>query len=261
MNIEEKVIEAMNAKEPFEGKGIGVTNLVYDCLRRAYYTRTLGEFYDLHTLILFWTGRKLHETQILKEHELVLEWEGIVGIVDEYENGTLLEKKTCVSLPRTPNDHHVKQVEYYKVLLEKHGKPVNEAYLLYIDINNKEIRTFKVNMRPSNIIEKEMLERKEKLEKALKEGKPPERKVGWLCNYCNFASICFGGMKKGFTKVNDSEAEARIRQFLSKKKREGYKRTDDIEIMEGLNLPIEQVDRILDKIEKLRRSMIKDERT
>ena len=40
-------------------------------------------------------------------------------------------------------------------------------------------------LRPLEEIEREMLAKKETLERVMNEGRPPERKVGWLCSYCN----------------------------------------------------------------------------
>jgi len=136
-------------------------------------------------------GRKIHETPILSENEIPLRWEGIIGACDDYEDGLLLEKKTCTQIPKYPMKHHVTQAEYYSIMLKHQNKPVKKAAILYIDIANKELKVFKAKMRNDHIIETEMLQKKNALEKALKENKPPERKIGWICNYCSFANICF----------------------------------------------------------------------
>lgn len=190
MNVLEKFFLAINKKRE-ETKGIHVTSLVYDCLRRSYYTIKYGEgFFDLKTLITFWIGRQLHKTRILASHELNLEWSGIVGTVDDFEEGILIEKKSTTFLPKEPMDHHIRQLEYYALLLEKNGYNVKECHLVYIDINNKDIKAFPVQFRPLNQIEKEIVEKKEILESHLLHNEIPDRQISWLCYYCNFASIC-----------------------------------------------------------------------
>ena len=130
--ILEKFNKTMNWDQG-ERKSIHVSALVYDCLRRGYYDLKHGQSFDLSTLMTFWIGRKLHETPILKENEIALEYMGVKGSCDEYEDGTLVEKKTCKMLPRSPNDHHKRQVEYYAMMLGEQGKPVKEACSLDLD--------------------------------------------------------------------------------------------------------------------------------
>lgn len=193
MDLIEKMYEAIN-KQDERKQGIHVTSLVYDCLRRSYYSEKFGEgFFDIKTLITFWIGRVLHHTQVLKEHELQLEWLGILGTVDEFEDGILLEKKTTAFMPKAPLEHHVTQLEYYKLLLEKTGKRVKQMFLMYIDIANKDIKVFEVEPRPLAEIEVELIAKKTELEASLLKNIVPPRHAGWLCGYCNFASICFKG--------------------------------------------------------------------
>ena len=136
MEILERFYEAINRdNEPHEG--IHVSSLCYDCLRRAYFTQLHGDgFFDMKTLVTFWIGRQIHETPILKEHEVPLEWNGIIGTCDDYEDGVLLEKKTCRAIPKQVYSHHIKQAEFYSLMLEKAGKPVKEAHIVYIDVAN-----------------------------------------------------------------------------------------------------------------------------
>ena len=175
--------------------GIHVSNLVYDCIRRGYYEVLYGEsFNTLDTLITFWLGHAVHKMPILKYHELGMDWEGIHGTCDEYEDGVLLDKKSTTSdrIPTEANDHHIKQVEYYKVMLEAKGMPVTEAHILYIQLPKPHhIRDIKVPLRQSENIRKELLQKKKVLQIALEKKIPPPRVPGWICSYCNFASICW----------------------------------------------------------------------
>ena len=48
----------------------------------------------------------------------------------------------------------------------------------------------------------------------------------------------------------EKEAEMKIKRFILEKKEKGEMVFDDLEIMEKLKIPLEQVDRILEKLEK-----------
>jgi len=177
---------------------VSVTALVYDCLRRAYYNAVVPEeIIDPAGKIRVWVGKKLHETRIFPVHELELEWRGIHGRIDEYdpERKLLVDKKTTRKIPREPYEHHVKQLLFYKVLMEHNGYPVEKAAVLYIDVNSTDVVAYPVDLSTGfdmEAVEKEMLEKAEKLRKALKSGILPPRSMSWLCHYgCSFFSWCF----------------------------------------------------------------------
>lgn len=175
-----------------ERKGIHITHIVYDCLRRAYYSLTRSEAFDLNSGLRMWVGKKLHETKILKEHELKLEWNGIAGSVDEYGDGVLLEKKTTRNIPTYPYPHHVRQLEYYRVLLEENGRKVDKGVILYIDVNTPQCKEFIINFRRSaEEVKREMMMKKRALEMTMRDKILPQRNISWLCRYCSFCSYCF----------------------------------------------------------------------
>ena len=196
-DVLEKFYEAMKKDSKDNDAGeIHVSNLCYDCMRRVYYQMTRqDQYFDLKTMITFWMGRAVHSTPILKESEIPLSWKGIVGTCDEYEDGVLLEKKTCTKIPMNPNQHHVKQTEYYAFMLNEAKKPVTQAFVAYIDLANREIQPFEVRLREMEEIRVEMLRKKEQIDFAMRNKVLPERSVGWLCQYCVFANICFGNGK------------------------------------------------------------------
>ena len=178
--------------EPHEPSGkISVSSLIYPCLRKAYFEKKLGQFFDISTAYKFWIGKAVHKMDFLKEGEVELEWEGILGRIDELEGDTLVEKKTCNELPRSPNSHHITQLEYYYVLCLRNKKPVKNLFLLYLEKKYSAWKFFEITPRKVEVIEKEMLERKTILEEALKSKKMPERSPSWLCKYCNFCPKCF----------------------------------------------------------------------
>jgi len=187
-----KIAKSMNRQSSRRG-GIHVSHLYGDCLRKSYYGLMHPEqFHSLRTLMTFWVGRQLHDTKVFKQSEIPLEYDGVVGTCDEYEDGVLLEKKTCTTLPKSVSKAHKTQCEYYALMLGKAGKPVKQAFVAYLDVANKDIKVFKVDLRKDEDIEPELMSRKEALEMALKNKQPPARSPSWLCNYCNFASVCFG---------------------------------------------------------------------
>ena len=194
-SIEESIVEKLLvsiSRDTISRIGeVHVSSLCYDCMRQSFYSMKHGSFFNKKTLLTFWMGRKIHETPILSENEISLNWQGIIGSCDDYEDGLLLEKKTCTQIPSRAMSHHVRQAEYYSVMLTHQNKPVRKACILYIDIANKELKVYKARLRDNAIIEKEMLHKKQILDQAIKSDKPPPRKLGWQCNYCTFASICF----------------------------------------------------------------------
>ena len=180
-------------KEPELGK-VWVTELVYDCIRKAYYERKYGrDLRPLNENMYLAFGDLIHSVSILEKNEMEVEWSNIKGKIDDYdpENEVLIEKKTCRRTPEEPLPHHVKQVEYYMVLLEKNGFPVRQAFLVYINVTNGDVRVFEIWERPYEKIETEMITKKLDLLTALDKNIPPKRKISWLCNYCPFAKICF----------------------------------------------------------------------
>jgi len=189
-DIVESIYSAMIDEK--ERSGVYVTDICYDCLRFAYYLNKYGEYKSRKDVITLFIGKAVHTIPVFKVNELRLEWNGIVGRIDDYdpERKILLEKKTCRKIPEKPLEHHVKQVEYYKVLMEENGYKVERCFIAYLDIYNSKLEVFEVRSRASEIVKKEMLEKKEKLLRALLLSKPPERKVSWLCDYCPFFNIC-----------------------------------------------------------------------
>lgn len=178
---------------------ISVSSILYPCLRKAYYEKKFGQFFSIDTAYTFWIGKAIHKMDFLGEGEVELEWEGIVGRIDDYEDETLVEKKSCNELPRSPNTHHKTQLEYYYILCIKNKKPVSNLFLLYLEKKYPAHRFFEVKPRALSEIQEEMLSRKEILVNAIKTDKAPERAITWLCKYCPFTPKCYGKEKKEIT--------------------------------------------------------------
>jgi CRISPR/Cas system-associated exonuclease Cas4 (RecB family) len=191
--------------EEFHSKGLpSVTGLCFECLRRAYYTITYPDvIIDPEGAIRTWIGRKLHETSILggmMEVELMYPKDnGVVGRVDEYKDGLIIDKKSTRHIPREPYEHHITQLEYYRLLCERNNLPVKMGALIYINVDTAEIAVFPVRfLRPLDEVERELMQKYEIVMKALKTGILPPRKMRtWepegnklVCSYCPYYGIC-----------------------------------------------------------------------
>jgi len=191
MNIREIFLEAIARDDKPRKAGIHVTDLSRDCLRCSWYEKHLGAFNTPSTLLSFWKGRKLHEIRLLKQSELELEWGGILGTIDQYEDGILLDLKTTTKTPDYLSDPYRRQIEYYKVLLERNGYPVQTAHVLFFNLVDNQTRIFTLDKtREQADIEKEMFERKT----ILVQSEPPCRNMDdqW-CKFCPYGLQCFGG--------------------------------------------------------------------
>jgi len=191
--LQEKLNKALIEKHEKSGL-ISISSLIYDCLRRAFYTETLGDFFDKDTLETFWVGKAIHEKKLFDgEAELELKNEGIIGVIDELVDGSLIEKKSVnqISWKFVP-DHYLTQVDYYYWLLSNNGYKVENAFLIYIlKERPHDKKIIPVMLRPLEVIEKEILERAKILKEALEKKELPERKMSWLCKRCNYASKCY----------------------------------------------------------------------
>ena len=225
--IEELAMEMMLSESHTPSGKISVSSLIYPCLRKAYYTKTIGSFFDKNTAITFWVGKQIHNSRLLSDNELEVEHEGILGIVDDYDKktGILIDKKTCDMFPGKygVNDHYKKQLEYYYWLLTQNKYPVKQLYLLFIKVSKpKGIKAVEILPRTLHTINKEILEKKEVLEKALKEKIPPPRKPSWLCGYCGFANICY---KKEYNSDIETLAEEAERIKGKQAREDKFKRS------------------------------------
>lgn len=178
-----------------------VTGLTSECLRYCYYELTCPNIImDPRSAIRVWIGRQLHKTPILGGVvEMELEYEGVVGRIDEIKDGVLIEKKIVRRIPRQPFPHHVKQVEYYWLLCQKNNIHVKEAAIIYIDVGSAEVGVFQIELAKSlDEVEKELLQKRDAILKCLNMGILPPRKVAtWdetthtlICQYCEFYGLC-----------------------------------------------------------------------
>jgi len=189
ISIRERFLEAVARDDKPRKPGLHVSDLTPDCLRRSWYEKHLGAFNSPSTLLSFWKGRKLHEIRLLKQSELELEWGGILGTIDQYEDGNLLDLKTTTNTPDRLPEPYRRQIEYYRVLLERNGYPVQTAHVLFFNLVDNQTKLFTLDsIRTQTDIEKEMLERKTILEQS----EPPDRNVDdQYCKFCSYGCVCF----------------------------------------------------------------------
>lgn len=183
---------------------IHVSDLLYECIRRAWYSKRIGEVIsDPQGLIAVWVGRKLHEMPICDEHEVPVKYTTVDGVevigrIDELckdgDGYFILDKKTTRQIPNRPYDHHIKQTLFYAFMLQKmRGVKVNKIGILYIDVSNLEIKSYVVPVNNAMIEQagKELELKAKILYETLKNDKPPNRQIGWWCNYCSMFRRCF----------------------------------------------------------------------
>jgi CRISPR/Cas system-associated exonuclease Cas4 (RecB family) len=196
-------------KDAEQLKGIQVTDICYDCLRRAYYqilSRERGGEQEYKGMresdwLRVWIGKKLHETDFSELHELNVNALGVHGRIDEIlvtdKEVVIVDKKSTRKIPNRPYEHHLKQVQYYATLLRYtelwpmlKGKTFYGA-VLYIDVNEGlcEVHVFPLSPE-DRLIEREITEKVAVLKRAFSEGKPPEPSAGFLCDYCDFLYHC-----------------------------------------------------------------------
>jgi len=191
-SIIEKFLEAIARDEKPRKPGLHVSDLSRDCLRASWYRLRLGDFQTPHTIMNFWRGRKLHETRILQHHELEvtckLQNKEVHATIDEYENGLLLDKKTCTETPKEVPPETVRQLEYYTFVLRWNNFEVNQIQVLYLDILKNRTQLFTITPRDTEQIESEMLTRKQMLDGT----EPPPRNMhDPYCPYCPYGVQCF----------------------------------------------------------------------
>ncbi|MEM1759596.1 MAG: PD-(D/E)XK nuclease family protein [Thermofilaceae archaeon] len=183
-------------------EGIHVTDLLYDCLRRAWYGKRVGEpISDPQGVLAVLVGQKLHEIAVCDEHEVAVEHvtsrgTRVVGRVDEIctvgGETVVLDKKTTRQLPSKPHEHHVRQVTFYAAVLHRAGRRVDRVAVLYVDVANLQTRLFVLPVTPVGLEQAlaELETLADGLAAALASDTPPPRRMGWWCDYCSLFRRC-----------------------------------------------------------------------
>lgn len=190
-------------------KEIHVTDLVYECLRKAYYSKKHKPMLTREGLLAVWLGEAVHRLDAGKHSEIKVQYNGVVGSVDELvkinNELILVEKKTCKKLPQYPYPHHINQVEYYYFMLKQQGIEPTKLVIFYISKSENKTREFEITPRDLAVIEGEFTEKLAILKKSLETNTPPPRpydQPDWLCDYCPYFSECWRGDKFGQKEVS-----------------------------------------------------------
>jgi len=217
MSEEEKKLEellkqglvSLHEKEKNEHKtekGVYYPSQLGSCLRKQYYTYTLGERFSLEELVIFETGKSIHETiarafsevaTIEKEEENVsleitpaIKLKGRIDLlIADYDGKKyLIEVKSTSKTPDSPFEEHVIQLQVYMQALN-----YNEGFILYWNKISGEIKVFKVTKNEEAI--KNIFERVKKLDYYVTKNVPPEPEAiikgrFWECEKCPFLELC-----------------------------------------------------------------------
>lgn len=222
LEIEQLLENGIRAQGQREGanreKGYHVSGLSYDCMRNIQLsqmeeqeeTRNLEppeEEFDDGTYRM-WIGTMLHQTPLTPKHEWgvykVFNVDGklvrVNGHIDEIyqrKDGTevVVDKKFVASVPRSPNEHHKRQVSYYAAMLADTGAAVNTGAILYFSpvVNKYEgkerIRVFSFPI-DTKAAAAEMEERVQTIQRAIDSKTMVPRNPHWLCLFCKFRKEC-----------------------------------------------------------------------
>jgi len=229
MSMEDKIkamfLRAVLKDMEEEREGIHISHLVGECLRSSWYgikyggtgVSDDGEEFGFKTetsIITLWLGKKLHETPISNVviagrsgHEFTLQWMDVTGTADEIlyidDSFVVVDKKTVNTLPRFAYDRHIRQIQYYALMLYKlHNIKVDYGAVVYIKkaLKLEDMEAVKVYVFPiGNLvdIENDFISRVF----ALKDDVPPVAVRGKHCAFCRWQEIC--ALEDGKTELHE----------------------------------------------------------
>jgi len=173
--------------------GLHVSDLVY-CLRKAWYRRQQNYRDDIddNSILYFVRGRSLHDLleKLYAQREVRVIYNGIKGTIDAitHDNKAVEIKTTKKLWKNTPNDHHLKQLQYYLAMYN-----TDIGILLYYEVHDNNLRYFEVTQNPleKELILKELdakaLELRTALDTSDVEKIVHAPEYDWECGFCNIA--------------------------------------------------------------------------
>ena len=215
--------------EAMEKKRAGlfhVSDYVNICARNAFYSHLKDnkQRMGLEAMSVLWAGEAIHtfldrgaETKMAwnivddKTPEAGVEANKVVWgeldalystVIDGELRKIIVDYKTWLSkgFPlKAMKPEHLKQLEYYRFLYQRtHNEDIEYGGIIYLDFGErfKSPKIFVKKLRSLDEIHGELLERQREFAAAMSTGKPPERHVDWLCNYCPHAARCFSNETK-----------------------------------------------------------------
>lgn len=198
----------VNKLEEDERVGLHVTDIVYPCMRRAYFflrDRDNGNWRfngDKSSAIVLFIGKQLHEYPFTGQNEVAVQYGELQGSIDEIveteDMVVILDKKTTRKIGSSPHEHHKKQVLYYTVMYSEMYPEILGKKLYgcvwYLDVANLNSRAFVWEITPEDlaVAKKEIDMKLAILRRAREEGKVPEPVFGWWCSYtCPYMNECY----------------------------------------------------------------------
>ena len=216
--------EALNQDRSHE---LHVTDTVSPCLRKTIYGKINPISIDTESMSHLYMGQAVHGLSQLSPdlHEVPLAydwvedkpvdlskldlklddpkwWDIIIGAVDDVikidDEYIICDKKTTNMQkwkPKTPNEAHQKQINIYRLLLNKcKGIDSKHGCILYLDVTDKIQKPLPLSFGLNPI--EETLETLKKdatiIKNAMVNGVLPERTQCYLCDgYCSYSMTCF----------------------------------------------------------------------
>lgn len=200
---------AQHMDEPERRNELHLTDLTAECIRQVWYDKHAPLPDDVESRVRMWEGRMLHLMPLTEGHELKLEYEGVKTSIDEYdpESKVLIEKKFVSFIPKDDSElnkyysHYVKQVEYEALILDRNGKPVSRAFILFVcrgepEQNRPMIKVHEVPVDDLDAIERRFREEVTVYELILSNPSPPAipeefTPFDYPCTYCKYRARCW----------------------------------------------------------------------
>jgi len=187
-------------------KGVYYPSALGSCLRKQYYTYTLGERVSSEDLVIFATGKGVHETiakafgevatiekveeNVLLEISPAIKLKGRIDLlIADYDGKKyLIEAKSTSKTPDAPFEEHVLQLQVYMQALN-----YDEGFILYWNKVTGEIKVFKVTKNEEVL--RKIYERVKALDYYVSKNIPPEPEAilkgrFWECEKCPFLELC-----------------------------------------------------------------------
>lgn len=185
------------------------------CLRKQYYSYTVGEKPSPEKLAVFATGRGVHASvaQALRKSGIVTvdaeEYPISLRISDEVElsgrvdvlllqmdgRKVVLEVKSTSRIPERPHDDHLLQLQTYL-----HAMGLERGFLLYWDKRTGALNVFSSDRDEAYL--RRLGERAIILHEHLKKGRPPLKEAFlqgryWECDLCDYRGTCMPFVLEG----------------------------------------------------------------
>ena len=189
--------------------GVYYPSYVGSCLKKQFYIYTLGEAVSPEELVIFMTGKGVHEVVVKAlgerakveavEAKITIEitekvkLSGRIDVIVADVDGKryLIEVKSASKTPDKPYETHELQLHAYM-----HALGFNEGYILYWNKRSGDVRVFKVAKKEEMI--KKLFERVVMLDYFISMNSPPPPEAylegrKWECRKCPYLKVCNPG--------------------------------------------------------------------